>query len=98
MCRSSSQYPVSRLVQQRLDELERARRIGQELHFQQALGVFFGALRIVDDARADAHLAAPVAENDRRADRDVEQRPAVRARCVRWRRNRRRAARSRIRG
>ena len=52
------------VVQQRLDQLEALHRIGQELHLQQALGVFLRPLAVEDDARADAHLAVGVAEDD----------------------------------
>ena len=49
--------PPSGLVQHRLDQLEAANRIGQELHFQQAFGIFFGAIGVGDDAGADAHFS-----------------------------------------
>ena len=61
-----------------LDQLERRIGLGEEMRLQQALLELGVGLRIGDDARADAHLAAAVRVDEERADGDVELAVAVR--------------------
>src|SRR5690606_22969648 len=64
-------------VKHRFDKLERLRWIGQKLHLQKALVVFVATLRVEDDTRTDAHLAAPVAHHDGGPYRNVELRQST---------------------